>query len=442
MTFLKYLTTAFSISIMIFSCGHDGGPGVIPQIPTPTDVVATAREGAVDITWKGIEKVQFKVYYGLNSGLYDGTDANEGISPIIIPEGSTSFSLSGLTNGNTYYIVLSAFTAAKEGEISTETFATPLGNTLVSPESLALQCEEQKTVDNAASLNVYDIGLGSKYFSIYVVNADWLIADPSDIIVPDTVDLDLDCTGLSPGSYSAQVAVSGGGEYRSIPVNLTVVSSTDAPFLEVFDNLGDPLAADIYFTCVSGQLTLAAKDIKIANTGGSQINFTSSSDNSFVDLVPGSGAVSSLSQLDAQIQADCYMISAGNHESVLTIEAPGVYGSPFNTTVHITAMESELDPPDNFDGWVQVLSSTCYFDWQWSWDPPAPETVAGYVLFIRSVHTDGDWVSYEYDADTFTRHSAARRSDTTYIYDGFIKAKYASGLSGPSPTVQLICPAN
>jgi hypothetical protein len=68
----------------------------------------------------------YKLYYKTESSgpPYDGTGAIEGDSPIDV-ENETEFTVTGLTNGETYFFVVSAYdTESLEGEYSNEVFGS------------------------------------------------------------------------------------------------------------------------------------------------------------------------------------------------------------------------------------------------------------------------------------------------------------------------------
>jgi hypothetical protein len=105
------------------------------QIP-PEQVTGLAvgrGDGKLYLTWDALEGIEdldyYYVYYGPRSGStpsdYDGVDAAEGPSPVATNDVS-NFQLSGLTNGATYYVRVSAVdTLGAEGDLSEEASGTP-----------------------------------------------------------------------------------------------------------------------------------------------------------------------------------------------------------------------------------------------------------------------------------------------------------------------------
>lgn len=83
----------------------------------------------IDLTWNSVPGVEgYRVYYDSDAPgpPYEGTDANEGVSPVDVGD-AASFQLSGLTNDLTYYIVVTAYLAEEESGYSTEISGEPFG---------------------------------------------------------------------------------------------------------------------------------------------------------------------------------------------------------------------------------------------------------------------------------------------------------------------------
>ncbi|MDR3146250.1 MAG: hypothetical protein LBU21_08225 [Treponema sp.] len=102
----------------------------LPPVP-PSMVTAIARDGAVDLSWKGSpdpDTTGYLVYYGLSRGEYFGAAAVQGASPINAGN-RTSLRITGLQNGVLYYFAVSAYDRMDPlhgGEFSREVSARPL----------------------------------------------------------------------------------------------------------------------------------------------------------------------------------------------------------------------------------------------------------------------------------------------------------------------------
>jgi hypothetical protein len=97
--------------------GGNGGGGSAP--PAPTGLTATAANAQVNLTW--IASSGATGYYVKRS-----TTNGSGYTQIAAPT-DTNYMDTGLTNGTTYYYVVSALNAAGESANSTQVSATPAG---------------------------------------------------------------------------------------------------------------------------------------------------------------------------------------------------------------------------------------------------------------------------------------------------------------------------
>jgi len=85
--------------------GAYGGPSsdiILPIVTGLTSTLTAAATDTITLNWTatGNSKVTYyRIYYGTSSGVYTGTQANEGASPFIVPVGTTTATLSGLSSG-------------------------------------------------------------------------------------------------------------------------------------------------------------------------------------------------------------------------------------------------------------------------------------------------------------------------------------------------------
>ncbi len=88
------------------------GTNTVAPISPSTGLTATRSCTSITLNWSPnpeSDLAGYKVYYDTISGFpYNGTGANEGDSPIDV-ENVTSFTLTGLTPGTTYYLVITAY---------------------------------------------------------------------------------------------------------------------------------------------------------------------------------------------------------------------------------------------------------------------------------------------------------------------------------------------
>ena len=145
------VTVLFLIAALsLHACGRGGhrqGGGVVP--PAPTGVAVTAFSGAVTIGWDPVAgATSYRIYMAASPGV---TKANYQT----LPSGDQNavaagpFTHSGLTDGTTYYFVVTALNAAGEGAESAEVSARPISTALPSPPTglRAISSDGQVTLE-------------------------------------------------------------------------------------------------------------------------------------------------------------------------------------------------------------------------------------------------------------------------------------------------------
>lgn len=92
-------------------------PATVVPATAPTLNTPTAGSQSVSLSWNSISDSDgYKVYYGTSTGTYG--------SPIDVSN-ATSYQVTGLTNGTTYYFVVRAYNTAGNGAASNEVSAVP-----------------------------------------------------------------------------------------------------------------------------------------------------------------------------------------------------------------------------------------------------------------------------------------------------------------------------
>lgn len=94
-----------------------------PGIPAvPTGLAATSGDGEVSLSWSAVAGASgYFIYYSTTTGV---TKANGTRLPLTIL--APTYLVTGLTNGTTYYFVVSSASASGESDVSSEVSSTPL----------------------------------------------------------------------------------------------------------------------------------------------------------------------------------------------------------------------------------------------------------------------------------------------------------------------------
>ncbi len=103
-----------------------------PHLPPPAPVLLTAQpgDGQIVLSWRAVvdpDLAGYRIYYGDRPHQYFGTDSSSGKSPVDVGN-TTTFTLTGLTNGKLYYIAVAAYNSSQpseQGGFSTEVAARP-----------------------------------------------------------------------------------------------------------------------------------------------------------------------------------------------------------------------------------------------------------------------------------------------------------------------------
>ena len=130
-TGLKNGTTYYFTVAAVNGVGEGQLSNEVPATPTatppgePTGLTATASDGTVTLAWTGpdggLPIRGYNVYEGTSPGGESGTPVN-GSSLVT----ATSYQVTGLTNGTTYYFMVTAFNRTGQGPTSNEANAVPV----------------------------------------------------------------------------------------------------------------------------------------------------------------------------------------------------------------------------------------------------------------------------------------------------------------------------
>jgi len=95
------------------------GPATPTAPAAPSGLTATAGNGQVSLAWNSVPGASsYSVYRGTSPG-------GEGATPVASGLGSPAYTDTGLSNGTTYYYVVTATNGVGEGQNSSEASATP-----------------------------------------------------------------------------------------------------------------------------------------------------------------------------------------------------------------------------------------------------------------------------------------------------------------------------
>ncbi|WP_157178273.1 BACON domain-containing protein [Terriglobus roseus] len=204
-------------------------------------------------------------------------------------------SVPGFSNGGTYTFA-NAQPPTMQVSPSTLSFTTPAGT---SPAN--------------KSLTVANLGSGSFSWSVNS-SASWLHATPTTGVSGSTVSVSVTSTGLAAGTYSGNLTFTSATATPSpwvVAVTLTVTPTT--PSLSVS-------ATALSFNQAVGTTTAASQSLSITNLSGTNVNWTASSNASWLTVTPSSGGTPGT--LTASVIAGA--LPAGTYSGAVTIVANSI----------------------------------------------------------------------------------------------------------------------
>lgn len=118
------------ISLLLAACGHSHRHHDAGLLPAPTGVILTTASGAITVEWTPVPgALSYNLYFATVSGI---TKVNYQTLPLgeRLPVAAGPFTHTDLSDGTTYYVVVTAVNAAGESAESVEASATPLSTAL------------------------------------------------------------------------------------------------------------------------------------------------------------------------------------------------------------------------------------------------------------------------------------------------------------------------
>ncbi|TKH45054.1 adhesin [Paenibacillus terrae] len=126
-------------------------------LDAPTDVAATASDEQVTLNWSSVlNATSYKVYQGTSPGIYDA-------APVATVNGTTA-TVTGLTNGTTYYFAVKSNNEHGESSFSNEVSAKPHINPPAAPTGLtatAINRQVALSWNSVAGAVTYDVYKGT-----------------------------------------------------------------------------------------------------------------------------------------------------------------------------------------------------------------------------------------------------------------------------------------
>ncbi|MBS2031105.1 MAG: fibronectin type III domain-containing protein [Deltaproteobacteria bacterium] len=297
----------------------------------------SARAASVTLAWDPEAVDGFRVYYGLSTA-YDGTEAVQGPSPIMLPSSSLadpnnpSFVLDGLSSCSHVYFALTAYNNDGDGGILESALSNQVDITVVqkplnvvasssAPGTITLTWDPQPANDHGAidTFNVHygtsDVDAGTASVPVDGSGAN---EGPSPVSFPASSLADPNApstslTGLADGTYFLDVeSACNDGATRHSPESMVVVGQ------------GTTTTTTSTTTSSSGSGSSSTSSSGSGSTGASTAGSTSSA----ASTTTGSSSSSSSSSASSTGTTGTHGTSSGSTSSTTTAgSSTGTHGS-------------------------------------------------------------------------------------------------------------------
>lgn len=281
-TSLILLNVLFFCAVLILNgCGSSGGGKKnVPNVPSsPASLTATAGDGFITLTWDSVaDAVSYNIYMASVSGVTKGNYA--GLADGMKHSGVTSpFKHINLTNGKTYYFIVTAVSSSGESEDSDEVSGTPvilvdttppagitnLHVNAITTSSITLSWTVPGDDGSSGTASAYDI----RYSNSEINDSNWVTAvtltgEPS----PQTAGTDqtFTVTGLTCGTtYYFGVKTSDEVPNTSSLSNIATSPTSNCPDVNAPSNTtGNDFinSGAVYTTSVDVTLAISAADVE------------------------------------------------------------------------------------------------------------------------------------------------------------------------------------
>lgn len=300
------------LSVILMSCGGDSGSsGSNTPVPdAPSLVTIIGGDGQVVLGWAAATgATSYNVYYGTAPGVTTSNTKKAGAT--------SGNAITGLTNGATYYFVVTAVNAGGESTLSSEVSATPQIQVPDKPTGVAIIGDDSQVILGWVAVT------GATSYNVYYGTAPGVtIADAkiTGVTTGDTI------TDLTNGVtyYFVVTAVNAGGEsLTSLEVNATpnipplrapsgvTITSGDEQVSLSWNSVTGATSYNIYYGTAAGVFPAGTK-ISGATSGDAVTGLTNGETYYFVVTAVNAGGESTASsEMSATLQIPAPGIPSG-----------------------------------------------------------------------------------------------------------------------------------
>jgi len=185
----------------------------------------------------------------------------------------------------------------------------------------------------------FDISSDAENFAFNLYDdATWLLKNPSSGTTPENINVSISLVGITAGEYFDSIRVEASGVDNSpqfVYVRLTVEQPPPT--------IGYSPGA-FFFNAIAGESNPPSQTLSITNIGGSTLNWTVTSSESWLDLNPLSGSDAG----DVTVTAYITGLPYGEYYDTIVVEDPNATNSPVRIPVSLSVASDlptiEVDP--------------------------------------------------------------------------------------------------
>ncbi len=175
-----------------------------------------------------------------------------------------------------------------------------------------------------------------------IEDSPWLLKSPSLGTTPTTINVSINNFGLVQGTYMDTIAVDAPQAANS-PQYLLVILTVEPPPPEISVSPGS-----FFFTSVVDSSNPPSQTLQISNTGGSDLNWTVSNSDPWLDLTPVSGTNAGT----VTLSIDMTGLAVGDYYDTVVVSDPDATNDPVRVPVWLSVAsglpEIGVEPSENF----------------------------------------------------------------------------------------------
>ena len=201
------------------------------------------------------------------------------------------------------------------------------------PSTMSFSAVQNGAAPATQALTISNSGPGTLIWTA-TSNSTWLTLNSATSVSGSnlgSVNVGVNPTGLSVGTHSGIITITGSGAANSPQIVTVTFDITAAPTPTIGLS-----ATSLSFSAVQGGSNPANRTITISNSGSGTLNWTASESATWLSVSPASGTGAGTITISVNISG----LTAGSYSAPITIVATGATNTPQTVTVSLTVAAS------------------------------------------------------------------------------------------------------